>query len=63
MSSNFVQITFKFSAYRLENVRHVQYNALPEILFRKIIAFYCENYMECANKFRGKNAEFFSVAW
>jgi hypothetical protein len=61
MSSNFVQITFKCSSYRLENVRHVQYNVLPVILFREVIAVYCENYMERANKFRMKNAEFLSV--
>jgi len=54
---------FKFSSYRLENVRRVQYNALPAILFREIIAVHCENYMERANKFRRKNAEFLNVAW
>jgi hypothetical protein len=58
MSSNFFQMTFKFISYHLENIRHVQYNALPVILFREVIAVYCENYMERANKFCMKNAEF-----
>jgi hypothetical protein len=61
-SSTFVQMTFKFSSYPLENVQRVEYNALLAILFREIIAGYCENYMERADKFRRKNAEFFSVA-
>jgi hypothetical protein len=55
-------MTFKFSSYRLENARHVQYNALPAVLFREIIAVYFEDYMEIANKFRRKDVEFLSVA-
>lgn len=50
-----------FISYLKESVSACIRNTYQRILYGEIIALYCENYVERANKFHIKNAEFLSV--